>query len=76
LNKVVDAELTNFEDLVRDVVDKYPPDFGELDYFISAIRTNGGCFAPAFTKEEDMIEEEAYTKKTFNCASLPSQPSF
>ena len=43
LNKVVDAELTNFEDLVRDVVDKYPPDFGEvarLFYFCNQSKVN------------------------------------
>jgi len=30
LNKVVDADQTNFSDLVDDVVDKYPGGFGDI----------------------------------------------
>ena len=30
LNKVVDADRTNFTDLVAEVVDKYPHDYGDI----------------------------------------------
>ena len=29
-DKVVDADTTNFKDLVDDIVGKYPPDYGEV----------------------------------------------
>ena len=65
LNKVVDAELTNFRDLVCDVIDKYSPNFGDvarLFYFCNDSKLN-----VEVRSDQDMREMFAKNKASKCC---------
>ena len=54
LDKVVDADLTNFKDLVAEVVNKYPPSFDHiLKLFYSCIDIKAKI---QICSEQDLLE--------------------
>ena len=78
LNKVVDADRTNFTDLVAEVVDKYPHNYGDiviLFYFCMDNKVN-----IQVCTDQDLVEMLAKHKASKCCSltvayhSLSSEP--
>jgi len=65
LGKVVDADFTNFRDLVDEVVDKYPPHFGDVvKLFYSCMDTK--AIIPVCS-DQDLVEMFAKHKASKCC---------
>ena len=78
LDKVVDADFTNFKDLIDEVVDKYPPSFGHIvKLFYSCMDTKANI---QVCSDQDLVEIFAKYKAskccylTFYYHSLASEP--
>ena len=78
LDKVVDADFTNFRDLVDEVVEKYPPCFGDIvKLFYSCKDTKANI---QVCSDQDLVEIFAKYKTskccylTFYYHSLASEP--
>ena len=54
MDKVVDADFTNFKDLIDEVVDKYPPSFGHIvKLFYSCMDTKANI---QVCSDQDLVE--------------------
>ena len=65
LDKVVDADFTNFKDLIDEVVDKYPPRYGDIVKLFYACKDTKANIL--ICSDQDLLEMFAKHKASKCC---------